>query len=124
MVIDNGRAIAFVRCAMAAACLEFFRAQAAAEVADELPAASTITGKGRLKAKIATNAAAAMRPQHAVFKRARADALGSEQHNGGDRRLDAIEDAGHRWQIAKGQINPGQRNQDKQRRQDKQHAGR
>ncbi|MNM34316.1 hypothetical protein D3C81_449610 [compost metagenome] len=44
-------------------------------------------------------------------------------HDGRHRRLDPVEQTGHHRHITEGDIHPGQRDQEEQRRQHKQHAG-
>ena len=62
-------------------------------------------------------------PQDAVAQGPGADAPGGEDHDGGDRRLDPVEDARHHRHVAIGQIDPGQGDQDAERRQHEQDPG-
>jgi len=71
---------------------------------------------------MATKAAAAIAHSR-PFLSARADAPGGEDDDGGHRRLDAVEDAGHRRHVAEGQVDPGQARQHEHRGQHEQRAG-
>ncbi|MNS81081.1 hypothetical protein D3C72_1147820 [compost metagenome] len=62
-------------------------------------------------------------PQPAVLQRARADPVSRVDDNGRDCRLDAVEDPRHHRDLAKGDVDPGQANQDEQRGQYEQYAG-
>jgi len=60
------------------------------------------------------------RPQYAVLQGARTNAISGKQYDGGDRRLDTVENSRHRRHVAEGEINPRQEYQDEQRRQHEQ----
>ncbi|MNY82538.1 hypothetical protein D3C86_2247080 [compost metagenome] len=49
--------------------------------------------------------------------------MGGLHDNGGDRRLDAVEQPGYHGHLAEGDIHPGQGDQDEQRRQYEQRPG-
>ncbi len=95
---------------------------ASAEHADDAGRQHDI-GEGHVQGEDGDEGGRGNGPQHAVAQGARADAPGGEHHDGGHRRLDAVEYAGHHRHVAEGQVDPGQRNQDRQRRQHEQHAG-
>jgi hypothetical protein len=62
-------------------------------------------------------------PQPGVLQCPRADAVRRMHDQRGDRRLQPIEQAGHERQLAVGQVDPRQRDEDEQRRQHEQPAG-
>jgi len=74
-----------------------------------------------LSAKMARKDAAAI--AHSVRFFSAPDAPGLLHDDGGDRRLDAVEQSGHQRHVAEGDVHPGQRDQDEQRRQHEQRAG-
>ena len=62
-------------------------------------------------------------PKGRVLQRARAHAVRGLQHDGRDRGFDAIKQPSHPADLTKTRINPGQPDQNQQRRQDEQGAG-
>jgi len=115
MVVNDGGTEALTCCPMPSASGEFPGRDATADIADDSRSQDDI-GKRNLKGKNGDERRRRYRPEHGVFERAQADAIGSEDHNGGYRRLDSIEDSRYRGHIAEGEINPGERDQDEERR--------
>ncbi|KAG0755171.1 hypothetical protein G6F24_012011 [Rhizopus arrhizus] len=107
VVVDQRRAVRLVGRRMAAADTELGRRVTPAQIEGE-------DGHER---------GAGDGPQPVVLQGTRADAMGRLQHDGGHRRLDAVEDPGHQRHVAEGDVEPGQDDQDQQRRQHEQHPG-
>ena len=122
VVVDDRRTIALAGCAVPAAGGELARGQAPADGADDAGCQHDVR-EGDLESEDGDEGRGADRPQHAVLERARADAVRGEYDNGGDRRLDAVEDARHQRHLAEHQIDPGQRHQEEHGGQHEQHAG-
>ncbi len=87
-----------------------------------IPAISTMAGKGTLQEEYGDERRRGNCPQRRVLERPRADAVRSEHHDRGDRRLDAVEEACHRRHFTECEIDPGERDQDEERRQHEQPA--
>ena len=106
---------------MPAARLEFVRHKFATEHAQHGRAQHDVRERD-VERKYRNERGGRNRPQHRVSQRARADAVGREQHDGSNGGLDAVEQSSHGGQVAERQIDPGQPDQDEQRWQHKQHA--
>ncbi len=122
VVVDQRRGMGVLRGAVAATGAEGGRRQASAHIADHGCRADD-EREGQAEREDGDEGGAGDRPQRVVLQRARADAVGRLHHDGGDRRLDAVEQPGHQWHVAKGDVEPGQRDQDEQRRQNEQCPG-
>ena len=122
VVVDQRRAEALLRGAVAGAGREHLRRRARADGADQRGGGDDrrerhVEGEDRDEGRRREA------PHPAVLQRARADAVRGVQDDRGDRRLEAIEHAGDERHVAEAQVDPGQRDQDRERRQHEQRAG-
>ncbi|MCY1235043.1 hypothetical protein D9M72_476470 [compost metagenome] len=107
---------------MAAAEREHLGRPSRAEVADEAGGQHD-RRKRRIEREDGDEGRGGDAPHPPVLQRAAADAVRRVQHQRGDRRLDAVEDAGHHRHVAEAQVDPRQRDEDEQRGQHEQGAG-
>ncbi len=122
MVIDERGTVGLVGCPVPAAGPEPVRGDAAADKADHAGRQHDV-GEGHVQRKDGDKGGCGHGPQHPVIERPGANAVGGKHDDGGYRGLDAIQHPGHHGHIAEGQVDPGQRDQDRERRQHEQRAG-
>ena len=122
IVVKQRRAIGLARRAMPAAQAELLRQPAPTEITQQ-SGAQYDQWKRQVEGKDGDKGRRRQAPQPVVFQRPRADAPGRLGHDGGNRRLDPVEDPRHQRHITIGDIHPAQADQDKQRGQHEQHPG-
>src|SRR5574343_535554 len=116
VVVDQRPAIRLVSLAMAAPGLELLRRDTTADVADQ----GRRRDDGRewhITGEDGDERGGRNRPQHVVLQGARTDPMRRLYHDGGNGRLDTVEQPGDQRHLAKGDIDPGQGNENEERRQ-------
>ena len=122
VVVDQCRAIVALLRHMPAADGEMLRRQTPADKAGQCRAKHDQRER-HFKGEDGDKGRRRNRPQPVVLQHPRADALRRLQDDGRHRRFDAVEQSGHQRLLAIGDVQPGQSDQDEQRRQHEQHPG-